>query len=46
MSLAEVEKAVDELSPKELTKLAAYTLFASVTNWLESARVGCGEDLQ
>ena len=24
MSLAEVEKAVDELSPKELTKLAAY----------------------
>ena len=24
MSLAEIEKAVDELSPKELTKLAAY----------------------
>jgi len=24
MSLAEIEKAVDELSPKELTRLAAY----------------------
>ena len=24
ISLAEIEKAVDELSPKELTKLAAY----------------------
>jgi hypothetical protein len=24
MSLAEIEKAVDELSPRELTKLAAY----------------------
>jgi hypothetical protein len=24
MSLAEIEKAVDELSPKELTKLATY----------------------
>jgi hypothetical protein len=24
MSLTEIEKAVDELSPKELTKLAAY----------------------
>jgi hypothetical protein len=24
MSLAEIEKAVDKLSPKELTKLAAY----------------------
>jgi len=24
MSLAEIEKAVDELSPKELTKFAAY----------------------
>jgi hypothetical protein len=24
LSLAEIEKAVDELSPKELTKLAAY----------------------
>ena len=24
MSLAEIEKAVDELSPKQLTKLAAY----------------------
>ena len=24
MSLAEIEKAVDELSPKELTQLAAY----------------------
>jgi hypothetical protein len=24
MSLAEIERAVDELSPKELTKLAAY----------------------
>ncbi len=24
MSLVEIEKAVDELSPKELTKLAAY----------------------
>ena len=26
MSLAEIEKAVDELSPKELTKLAAYVV--------------------
>ena len=26
MSLAEIEKAVDELPPKELTKLAAYVI--------------------
>ena len=33
MSLAEIEKAVDELSPKELTKLAAYIVGRDRLTW-------------
>ncbi len=33
MSLAEIEKAVDELSPKELTKLAAYIVGRDRLAW-------------
>ena len=33
MSLAEIEKAVDELSPKELTKLAAYITRRNKLDW-------------
>jgi hypothetical protein len=33
MSLAEIEKAVDELSPKELTKLAVYILRRDKVAW-------------
>jgi hypothetical protein len=33
MSLAEIEKAVDELSPKELTKLAAYVARRDKLAW-------------
>ena len=33
MSLAEIEKAVDELSPKELTKLAAYIVSRDRLAW-------------
>ena len=33
MSLAEIEKAVDELSPKKLTKLAAYILGRDRLAW-------------
>ena len=33
MSLAEIEKAVDELSPKELTKLAAYIVRRDRLAW-------------
>ena len=33
MSLAEIEKAVDELSPKELTKLAAYIARRDRLDW-------------
>ena len=33
MSLAEIEKAVDELSPKELTKLAAYIMRRDRLAW-------------
>jgi hypothetical protein len=33
MSLAEIEKAVDELSPKELTKLAAYITRRNKLAW-------------
>ena len=35
MSLAEIEKAVDELSPKELTKLAAYIVRRDRLAWDE-----------
>lgn len=33
MSLAEIEKAVDELSPEELTKLAAYIVRHDMLAW-------------
>ena len=33
MSLAEIEKAVDELSPKELTKLATYIVGRDRLAW-------------
>ena len=33
MSLAEIEKAVDELSPKQLTKLAAYIARRDKLGW-------------
>ena len=33
MSLAEIEKAVDGLSPKELTKLAAYIIHRDKLAW-------------
>ena len=33
MSLAETEKAVDELSPTELTKLAAYIVHRDRLTW-------------
>jgi len=33
MSHAEIEKAVDELSPKELTKLAAYIAHRDSLDW-------------
>ena len=33
MSLAEIEKAVDELSPRELTKLAAYITHRDRLAW-------------
>jgi hypothetical protein len=33
MSLAEIEKAVDELSPMELTKLAAYIVGRDRLAW-------------
>jgi hypothetical protein len=33
VSLAEIEKAVDELSPKELTKLAAYIRRCNKLAW-------------
>jgi hypothetical protein len=33
VSLAEIEKAVDELSPKELTKLAAYIVGRDRLAW-------------
>jgi hypothetical protein len=33
MSLAEIEKAVDELSPKELTKLHAYIARRDRLTW-------------
>lgn len=33
MSLAEIEKAVDELSPNELTKLAAYVARRDKVAW-------------
>jgi hypothetical protein len=33
MSLAEIEKAVDELPPKELTKLAAYIARRDKPGW-------------
>jgi hypothetical protein len=35
MSLAEIEKAVDELSPKELTKLAAHIARRDKLAWDE-----------
>ena len=35
MSLAEIEKAVDELSPNELTKLAAYITRRDKLAWDE-----------
>ncbi len=33
MSLAEIEKAVDELPPKELTRLAAYVIQRDKLAW-------------
>jgi hypothetical protein len=33
MSLAEIEKAIDELSPKELTKLAAHIVRRDKLAW-------------
>lgn len=33
MSLAEIEKAIDELPPKELTKLAAYVIRRDRIAW-------------
>jgi hypothetical protein len=33
MSLAEIEKAIDELPPKELTKLAAYVVHRDKAAW-------------
>jgi hypothetical protein len=39
MSLAEIEKAVDELSPKELTKLAAYIARRDRLAWREKLTI-------
>jgi hypothetical protein len=33
MSLAEIEKAIDELPPRELTKLAAYVIHRDKVAW-------------
>jgi hypothetical protein len=40
MSLAEIEKAVDELSPKELTKLATYITRRHKLAWDQEVEEG------